>query len=172
MPSIPPASSILAWQWSNFSSLSAVDFYQIAKARQEVFIIEQNCLYPDIDDLDLSAWHLMAWDEKPASVSLAQEQHQVEERSLQAYLRVIAPNQTCTEPCIGRVLTVKAYRGQGLARQLMTKALDNIRKTYPGLSIRLSAQLYLQSFYEGFGFNCISEAYEEDGIAHIDMLKK
>ena len=152
---------MIQWQWQTFDELSAADLYEILKARLEVFAIEQNCAYQDADDLDKSAWHLSAWNVDGQGC-----------REIQAYSRVVFPECKYREPSIGRVLTVGQARGTGLGRELMERALLQTEKEFSGQGIRISAQLYLFEFYAGFGFEKVSEPYEEDGIPHIEMLKK
>ena len=135
--------------------------YEILKARLEVFAVEQNCAYQDADDLDKSAWHLSAWTAEGQGP-----------REIQAYSRVVFPAFRYPEPSIGRVLTVRQARGTGLGRELMERALLQTEKEFRNRGIRISAQLYLYEFYAGFGFEKVSEPYEEDGILHIQMLKK
>lgn len=148
------------WQWKSFDQLSANDLYEILKVRQEVFAVEQNCAYQDVDDLDKSAWHLMAWNlSDPASPVI------------QAYLRVVFPAFKYPEPSIGRVLTVRQARGTGLGKKLLTHALAHIERVYASAPVRISAQLYLYDFYAGFGFEKVSEPYDEDGIPHIEMVR-
>jgi ElaA protein len=150
---------MMKWQWSTFDDLTKEDLYSLLKVRQEVFILEQECVYPDADDLDQVARHLIAWciSEQGAS-------------SICGYLRVLPPGNRFNEPSIGRVLTVKSSRATGLGKQLMKKAMSAMEKEYPGSPIRISAQSHLQNFYADFGFEATSEVYEEDGILHVDML--
>ena len=151
---------MIQWQWKAFEELSANDLYEILKVRQEVFAVEQNCVYQDVDDLDKMSWHLMAWNvSDPASPGL------------HGYLRVVFPTYKYPEPSIGRVLTVKQARGTGLGKELLANALVQIEKEYESQTIRISAQLYLYDFYAGYGFEKASEPYDEDGILHIEMLR-
>lgn len=156
---------MIEWQWSTFSSLSNTDIYAILKARQDVFVLEQACLYTDIDNADQEAWHLLGW---------YIDKGDVDNKRLCAYLRVLPPNETLGiamtgEPSIGRILTVEEFRGQGIGKQLLRRGVESTRKQYPHYSIKVSAQVYLQNFYQGFGFEIISRPYNEDGISHIDM---
>ena len=130
--------------------------HAILKARCDVFIVEQNCVCPDIDDNDLIALHLCAWDHN----------HQ-----LAAYLRILPPNSTFSEPAFGRVLSAPAYRGTGIGRQLLEEGLKQIQAHYPNLPVRIGAQSYLIKFYGAFGFEIASEEYIEDGIPHVEMVR-
>ena len=154
---------MIKWQWSAFSNLSLGDFYKIAEARQTVFINEQQCIYADLDGYDQQAWHLIAW--RPVTSSRQND------KKLCAYLRVIKPKILADEAVLGRLFVVKDERGAGLAKKLMELAFANIQKSDPGVTLKISAQVYLQHFYESMGFKAISEPYDEDGIQHIAMLK-
>ncbi len=150
---------IVRWQWVLFEDLSAWEVYEILKARAEVFVVEQDCAYQDIDDLDKSAWHLLAWRQDK------------DRQALVAYLRVVFPGKKYPEPSIGRVLTVLSARGTGLGRQLTERALVHVQHEYPGQSVRISAQRRLKNFYADFNFETVSEPYDEDGIPHVEMLR-
>ena len=151
---------MLKWHWRTFEALTTDELYEILKARQAVFGLEQNCLYQDIDDLDRFAWHLfaeLAEDEPP--------------RQIQAYLRVVHPGRKYDEPSIGRVLTATQSRGKGVGKLLMDKGIAHVKEAFPDQPIRISAQQYLETFYSGFDFKAVSAPYLEDGIPHIEMLR-
>lgn len=150
----------VTWQWSAYEELTREDLYAILARRQEVFIIEQQCIYPDLDGIDPHAWHLMGWDEKDGK------------RELLAYLRCVHPGIKYAEVSLGRVLSAPAARGTGIGRALLAEALANVARVYPGEAIRISAQLYLEKFYASFGFVSIGMPYDEDDIAHIEMLRE
>lgn len=153
-----------------FDELTSVDLYHILKARSQVFVVEQNCAYQDIDEVDFDCLHLVA--------------HKNEK--LIGYCRIIAPkfntvksnksepytsaNASGVMPAIGRVLVLPEYRGNGLARQIMTQAIKYCRKQYGKKPIAISAQTYLIRFYESLGFIPNSEFYLEDGLEHVDMI--
>ncbi|WP_447926592.1 GNAT family N-acetyltransferase [Vreelandella sp. EE27] len=145
----------LEFNWSRFNELDVHAFYTIARAREAVFVVEQACAYQEIDELDPLAWHLRA----------------TLEGKLAAYIRLVGPGDKFAEPSIGRVMTVQAYRGHQYGRPLMAEAIRFTEERYPGLGIRIGAQVYLTTFYESLGFQTVGEAYDEDGILHIDMLK-
>ncbi len=147
------------WQWSAYEDLSREDLYAILARRQEVFIIEQQCIYPDLDGIDPRAFHLMGWRSMDGK------------RELLAYLRCVHPGVKYAEVSLGRVLSAPAARGTGAGRAMMTEALRHVARVYPGQAIRISAQLYLEKFYAGFGFVRTSEPYDEDGIPHVEMLR-
>ncbi len=119
-------------------------------------MIEQSCLYQDLDDLDQSAFHLCGTDDHDGK--------------LRAYLRVLPPGTRFAQPSIGRILTCKAARGRGFGHQAMRQALQFLNHTYPASSILMSAQQHLQPFYQQFGFVSSGGDYEEDGIPHIEMV--
>ncbi len=142
------------WQWYKLSELSAVQLYAMLEARVAIFVVEQNCAYQDLDGLDLDAEHLIAWSG----------------REVAGYLRVLAPGTRFEDPSIGRIITTKRFRGTGLGLEIVAKGIERARLRYPGRMIRISAQKYLEKFYESFGFRNVSEPYLEDGIPHVEML--
>lgn len=151
---------MIHWKWSSFEELSTSELYEILKARQAVFAVEQSCVYQDIDDLDQFAWHLCGRKSENLSGAVC------------AYLRVVFPNKKYPEPSIGRVLTASSSRGFGAGKALMKEAIRQTELEYPDTDIRISAQLYLEKFYSSFGFERSSENYDEDGIPHLEMLRK
>ena len=151
--------SLIDWQFSRFADLSPFDLYDVLAQRQNVFILEQTCLYPDIDGLDLDAHHLLGWRTVDGK------------RVLAAYLRVLAPGAKYDEMSLGRVVTTSAARGSGAGRALLEQGIAHAEALHPGHRIRIGAQQYLERFYQGFGFETVSAPYDEDGIMHIDMLR-
>ncbi|WNL39942.1 GNAT family N-acetyltransferase [Halomonas sp. PAMB 3264] len=145
----------LHFNWARIDELSARDFHEIARAREAVFVVEQACAYQEVDALDPLAWHLRA----------------TVDGALAAYVRVVGPEEKFDEPSIGRVMTVRAFRGQALGRALMTEAIRFTEATYPGRGIRIGAQAHLEGFYASLGFETVSEPFDEDGIMHIEMIK-
>lgn len=150
---------MIEWYWKRFEELTVNELYKVLDARAAVFVIEQRCLYSDIDRRDAQAWHLLAIDTA------------LPERPLAAYARVFGPSAENADARIGRVLTVSEYRDRGLGKALMQRALEQIEIHWSGQSVRLNAQQYLRSFYESFGFVKLSDPYLEDGIPHIDMRR-
>ena len=147
------------WQWSSFADLPNKDLYEMLAQRQNVFVLEQQCLYPDLDGYDQDAWHLLGWKVIDGK------------RQLAASLRVIAPGVKYTEMSIGRVLSTSAARGTGVGRELLVEGIARAEQLYPGHRLRIGAQQYLESFYGSFGFKTVSEPYDEDGIMHVEMLR-
>lgn len=145
----------LEFKWSRLEDLSVLEFFRIIKAREAVFVVEQQCAYQETDDMDLCSWHL--------SVLL--------EGELAAYVRVVDPGVKYEQPSIGRVMTVATFRSLKIGRALMSEAIRFTEERYPDMGIKIGAQVYLQRFYESLGFAAASDAYEEDGIPHLDMIK-
>lgn len=136
-----------------FKDLKIIELFEIYKKRVGVFVVEQNCPYQEVDNNDLISLHIMG----------------IKDNEICAYCRIIPKNNKIR---IGRVLVPKIYRRQGIAIQLMKKALEIINEKYHGKKVIIQAQAYLQKFYENFGFYAVSDVYLEDDIPHIDMLLK
>ncbi|HEX2532737.1 MAG TPA: GNAT family N-acetyltransferase [Chitinophagaceae bacterium] len=144
------------WYCLPFDALTPHQLYAILQLRNEVFVVEQNCVFQDADDKDQGCHHLMQWDGD----------------RLVAYTRLVPPGHIYEEASIGRVVTSPAVRGRGAGRQLMEASIREAYALFGRRPIRIGAQLYLKRFYESFGFEQVSEPYLEDGIPHIYMLKK
>ncbi|MEA5017167.1 MAG: GNAT family N-acetyltransferase [Erysipelotrichaceae bacterium] len=138
----------------HFKDLSPYELYAILKARVNVFVVEQNCPYPELDDKDIEAYHIFI-----------KENHEIV-----AYLRVLAPGVSYKEASVGRVLTTKRDKGYG--NLIMNEGIKLINEKFGPVAIRIGAQLYAKGFYERFGFYQVSDEYLEDGIAHIEMMKE
>jgi ElaA protein len=147
----------IEWRWKFFDDLTTAEVYAMLAARSQVFVIEQNCLYGDIDGLDTEAWHLFAFGPGESKPKLA------------GYLRVLLPDESDADIRIGRVLTTADFRGMGLGNQMLARAVGHIAEQWPNVPVRLHAQAHLQGFYGAFGFVPISEIHEEDGIPHVWM---
>jgi ElaA protein len=156
MQAAPSPPGELHWRFCAFAELSVHELQAINSARQQVFALEQQCIYLDADGCDEQSHHLAAW--APGR------------REPLAYARVVAPGVKYAEPSIGRVITTSAGRGLGLGRELVRRAIDGCRAVYPHAGIRISAQSRLEAFYAGYGFVIIGERYMEDGIPHTEML--
>lgn len=146
------------WRVSRFSELSPVELARIYRARQQVFVVEQECIYLDADALDEVAWHIAAWS--PAEVLPL------------AYARLVLPGAKYAEPAMGRVLTTGPARGLGLGRELVRRAVEHAALVFPGQALRISAQERLLRFYAEFGFIAVGAGYLEDGIPHVEMLRR
>jgi ElaA protein len=155
--SVSPAS--ITWQCATFAELSPADLYAAMELRQCVFVVEQACAYLDADGLDPGAHHLLGWHSKDGG------------RRLIAYARLFPPRIRYAEASIGRVVTHPDVRGAGAGQGLMTEAVRRIEEAGWGREIRIAAQMYLERFYEGFGFRRVTEPYIEDNIWHVDMRR-
>ena len=142
------------WKIKRFEELATTELYEILRVRAEVFVVEQTCIYQDLDEKDKRAYHLYC----------------EENGKVKAYLRILDKGVSYSEISIGRVLTTENNRRKGLAREMMEKAIDFIKKDLGENCIRISGQLYLQAFYESLGFQTVSEVYLEDDIPHVEML--
>jgi ElaA protein len=146
----------LHWQSAAFGALSVDALYALLALRQEVFVLEQQCLYNDMDGLDPTAHHLLGWSA---------------DGRLAAYLRCLAPGVKFEEASLGRVVTVPHARGTGAGRALVARGIALATELHPAHGIRIGAQAYLEQFYASFGFLAVGEPYDEDGITHIDMVR-
>jgi ElaA protein len=145
----------LQWQFKKFDDLTPHELYNLLKLRSEVFVVEQNCVFLDMDDKDQASWHLMG----------------TYENELVVYVRIVPPGVTYEEVSIGRVVSSPKHRRSGAGRVLMIKAIATVYELYGTQPIRIGAQLYLKSFYSSLGFEPQGDIYLEDGIEHIIMLK-
>ena len=145
----------LNWKIKSFKALSATELYSLLQLRSEVFVVEQNCVYQDIDSKDEKALHLFCEDNGQTV----------------AYARVFKPNDYFDKASIGRVVVKQTYRDKKLGHILMIKAIEVIASQFKETKITISAQLYLKKFYETHGFIQTSEMYLEDDIPHIEMKK-
>lgn len=146
----------LKWEFKRFNELTAARLYAVMRLRNEVFVIEQNCVYQDADNKDQLSFHLMGWDGE----------------TLVAYTRIIPPGISYTAASIGRVVTSPKYRKTGAGRMLMQLSIENTLNEFNVSEIKIGAQVYLAEFYQSFGFCQSSPEYLEDGIPHIEMCLK
>ena len=145
---------VINWVLKKFNDLSPLELYAIMQLRNEVFVIEQNCIYQDADNKDQSCYHYMGWLED----------------KLIAYTRILPPGLAYAESSIGRVVTSSSARGNGVGKVLMEKSIAQINNLYGNTAIKIGAQLYLLKFYTSLGFQQSSDIYLEDGIEHIEMV--
>lgn len=145
----------LQWKIKRFEALSLSELYKILQLRAEVFIVEQNCVYQDIDGKDEKALHLIGEDNG----------------EIVAYARLFKPHDYFEEASIGRVIVKEKSRAKKLGHILMREAIQVIETHFEVNEITISAQLYLKHFYESHGFVQISDPYLEDDIPHIRMKK-
>lgn len=146
----------LFWKVRSFHQLNVFELQGIYRLRQEVFIVEQNCVYLDTDGKDQFSEHVFGVDD---------------DGRVMAYCRIVQPGVSYPEVSIGRICSHPEIRKTGLGKLIMEKAFAFIDDKYGKVAIRIEAQQYLQKFYESFGFDCIGEIYILDGIEHIEMLK-
>jgi ElaA protein len=160
-PLVPGSTpSTIEWHWKTFDALTPHELHAVLAARCAVFIMEQQCIYADIDGLDPAAWHLFGRDTSQA------------EQPLAAYARVFGPDAGDSAVRIGRVLTAPAYRKLGLGKILIDRAMLRVPDYWPQTPIRLHAQAHLQEFYGLFGFIPTSEIHLEDEIPHVWMQRE
>ncbi|WGW01831.1 GNAT family N-acetyltransferase [Vibrio sp. YMD68] len=145
----------IEWQTLPFDQLSTFQLYELLKLRVNVFVVEQNCPYPELDDKDHfdDVHHLLGYYEG----------------KLVACARLLPQKTSYADVSIGRVATLDSARGLGLGHQLITRALLECQSLWPDQSITIGAQQHLSNFYGSHGFTSISDMYLEDGIPHIDM---
>lgn len=145
----------LQWQIKPFEALSVHELYDLLQLRSEIFVVEQNCVYLDLDGKDKVALHLFAQFEG----------HVV------AHARLFKPGISFDNASIGRVVVSAKYRDKKWGHELMRKAIAEIEQKFGETKITIGAQLYLKKFYESHGFIQTSEMYLEDDIPHIEMIK-
>ena len=145
---------MITWICKPFNELTPAALYAVLQLRNEVFVVEQQCVFQDADNKDQSSFHLMGW----------------EGDRLLAYTRLVPPGIAYEEASIGRVVTDITARGSGIGRQLMQQSIAACRKLFGNGTIRIGAQLYLKDFYGSLGFIPTGGIYPEDGIEHIQML--
>jgi ElaA protein len=138
-----------------FKELSTTELYEILQLRSEVFVVEQNCVYQDIDGKDEKAIHVLGYYEGV----------------LATYSRLFKPNDYFADSSIGRVIVKETHRDKKLGHDLMRASIAAIKELFDETNITISAQLYLLKFYESHGFVTVGESYLEDDIPHIEMRK-
>jgi ElaA protein len=147
---------LIDWTFVTFDELTGADLYDILRHRQDVFVLEQKCFYPDIDGKDQVARHL-----------IGRGAH----NTFLAYMRILGPGDYYAEPALGRILVTPEARGRGLARALMAEGHARATALYGDVPLRLNAQAYLKDFYQSVGYEIVRGPYDEDGIPHYEMLK-
>jgi ElaA protein len=146
----------ILWSAIHFNDLSLDQLYDLYALRTEVFVVEQDCPYQEVDQKDRSAIHLLGYSK---------------EGELALVARVLPPGISYKELSFGRVAVKMTYRSKGYGHQLNKKLIEYITSRFPGNAIRISAQSHLKGFYESSGFKKVSEEYDEDGIPHIEMIR-
>ena len=138
-----------------FNKLSITELYELLQLRSEVFVVEQNCVYQDIDGKDQKAIHVLGYYEGV----------------LAAYSRLFKPKEYFSDSSIGRVIVKASHRDKKFGHDLMRISIESIQDLFQETNITISAQLYLQKFYESHGFVTVGESYLEDDIPHIEMRR-
>ena len=144
----------MSWELKKFADLTNNELYDVLRLRVDIFVVEQNCPYPEIDGKDPQSLHLMYW----------------ENGVLVAYARILPPGLSYDEPSIGRVIVAETHRGTGLGHELLDRAIKASLAEY-NQPIKIGAQAYLENYYNAAGFVKVSDVYLEDDIPHIDMLR-
>lgn len=142
-------------QVKSFDELTKNELYVLLRLRSDVFIVEQDCPYPDVDGKDLKALHVLGWDED----------------TLVAYARCFKPGDYFEEAAIGRLIVRENYRRLGYGHEITKASIKAVKTRIKAERVKISAQTYLVIFYESHGFKTIGEKYMEDGIPHIAMIK-
>lgn len=144
------------WVLKYFNDLSASELYAIMQLRNEVFVVEQHCVYQDADNRDRQAYHFMGWQND----------------KLVAYTRLLPQGVVYADyPSIGRVVTSPSARRNNVGKELMQQSIEHLKKLFGNVPVKIGAQLYLKKFYTDFGFEQTGEIYLEDGIEHIEMIR-
>jgi ElaA protein len=146
---------MIQWKCTSFDQLTARELYAILQLRNQVFVIEQQCIFQDADNKDQYCYHHAGWKED----------------QLVAYTRLVPAGIIYKEASIGRVVTSPPVRKAGYGKLLMEHSINWIYSQWGNQPIRIGAQLYLKKFYESLGFLQCSDIYLEDNIEHILMLK-
>jgi len=145
----------LQWSLKTFDELTNYELYELLRLRNEVFVIEQKCIFLDQDNKDQKCYHLLG----------------TLNRDLLAYTRIVPAGLSYDYPSIGRVVVSPKGRGKMYGVELMAKSIEVLEGLFGKQTIVIGAQLYLKKFYASFGFEQSSEVYDEDGIDHIEMTR-
>jgi ElaA protein len=147
---------VIHFACKHFNDLTPHELYEIVYLRNEVFVVEQHCVFQDADHKDQQSFHLMAWSGD----------------DLAAYTRLLPPGLAYPFMSIGRVVTSPKYRRSGIGKILMDESIKKCFELFGTGSIKIGAQLYLKHFYGSFGFEQEGAEYLEDGIPHIHMIRE
>jgi len=143
------------FRWYDWQQLDPDTLYTLLKLRSDIFVVEQNCVFSDMDGLDPACAHLVV---------------RVDDR-IAGCARLVPPVDVSSMPAIGRVVVAMEHRGTGLGRRLMQAAIAACQTRYPEQAIFLCGQQHLEAFYRSLGFDTVGEMYLEDGIPHVDMIR-
>ncbi|OYT93911.1 MAG: GNAT family N-acetyltransferase [Burkholderiales bacterium PBB3] len=184
-------SASMEWQWLPFDALSREQLYALLRLRSEVFVVEQNCVFLDMDGLDDKAMHLLGFRvpadsapcpppalrapplpaQSPQPSEIQAMSDGAHKQELVAYVRCFPAGIAFAEASIGRVVTKPSARGGGLGHLLMAEAIRALHQHWGPQAIRIGAQAHLKAFYQQHGFVDMGLPYDEDGIAHLEMLR-
>ncbi len=153
----PTSTHVLYWRVLPFASLSLAELYAVLQLRTEVFVLEQNCVFQDMDGADTHALHVLGTDDNGA---------------LMGYARLFPAGVKFVEASIGRVVTHSHVRGSGMGHVLVQQAVDAVTGAWGAQPIRIGAQAHLKNFYQRHGFLDMGKPYIEDGIDHLEMLRQ
>ncbi len=143
-------------QYKSFAELNTNELYDLLALRTDIFVVEQNCVYPELDYHDQASVHLMLYNQ----------------RELRAYARLVPPGGVYELASIGRIAVRANFRRHGFGRKIFEASLKHMSRLYPGSAIKLQAQTYLEAFYGAYGFETISKPYPDFGVMHVDMIKR
>ncbi|MCB0477407.1 MAG: GNAT family N-acetyltransferase [Crocinitomicaceae bacterium] len=146
---------MINWEIKHYKDLSVDEFHDLVSLRIEVFVVEQDCPYQDLDGKDKIAFHQIGRDDSGEIVATS---------------RILGPGVSYQEVSIGRVVVSQKVRGRGVAHEMMEKSKEFVNSEYGNVPIRISAQEYLEKYYSGHGFEFTGKKYLEDGIPHMEML--
>lgn len=155
MPDMPDMPEV-RWRCVPFAALTVADLYAALQLRSAVFVVEQACVFQDMDGLDAMCHHLLG---------------QTAHGNLLAYARLVPAGRAFAEVSVGRVVTAPAGRGRALGHQLMAQACAGVTALWGVQPVRIGAQSHLQAFYRQHGFVADGPGYIEDGIPHVEMLR-
>lgn len=145
----------MQWILKKFNDLTLNEFHDILQLRINIFIVEQKCPYPELDDKDQIAFHLFGINQ---------------EKRIIAYTRIFKPGDYYKEAAFGRVVVHHEYRSQNIGFQLLKQTVIETRRLFGNINIKIGAQTYLKNFYQSLGFHQVGDEYIEDGIPHIHMV--
>lgn len=145
---------VYRWQTSEFDDLSNSDLYALLRLRQEVFVLEQDCLYQDLDNRDQNAIHMLCWGEN----------------ELLAYQRALAPGSYFSDSALGRIVVSATARGHQVGKELVQRGVLHNLARWPEHDVRLNGQAHLEYFYSTLGFVPEGELFDEEGIPHRHMV--
>lgn len=140
----------------SFQELNVSELYELLRLRSEVFVVEQNCVFLDMDYKDQQCYHVLLFCEG----------------KLAAYSRLVPPGLSYKEVSIGRVISSPAFRGVGMGKKIMELSIQECQEIFGKKDVRIGAQVYAAKFYASLGFVAEGDPYDEDGIAHIEMVRK